>query len=48
MQHINEKRNSVNQNTHFAFIDLEKAYDSIARCKLWEAVGKLKINPAIT
>jgi hypothetical protein len=33
---------------HVTIIVLKTAYDFIPRCKLWEAVEKLKINPLIT
>ena len=35
MKRILEKRREVNRETHIAFIDFEKAFDNVDRCKLW-------------
>jgi RNase P protein component len=37
LQQILEKRKGVNEETRLAIVDLEKAYDYVPRCKLWEA-----------
>ena len=36
----------VNPEIHVAFIDLEKAYDSISRVRLWAALRTLNTAPA--
>jgi Reverse transcriptase (RNA-dependent DNA polymerase) len=45
LQQLAEKRISIGEELHMAFIDLEKAYDTIPRQKLWEALYQLNINP---
>lgn len=44
IQQLTEKRRDKGEETHLAFIDLEKAYDSIPRKRLWEALLKLNID----
>lgn len=39
LQQIVEKKISTGEEIHLAFIDLEKAYDSIPQSKLWEALA---------
>jgi len=39
-----EKRKTTNRELHLLFIDLTKAYDSIALNKLWEILDGLAIN----
>jgi hypothetical protein len=34
----------VNEEKHLALVDLEKAYDSVPRCKLWEALRSFSID----
>jgi hypothetical protein len=38
----NKTSREVNEETHLTLVDLEKAYDSLPRCKLWEALRNLK------
>lgn len=38
---------AVDQDVHLAFVDLEKAYDSIQRALLWEALDVLNINGSL-
>jgi len=44
MKQVIEKGNATNHETHFLFVDLTKAYDSIPILKLWEVLGELNIN----
>jgi hypothetical protein len=34
----------VNEETHLTLVDLEKAYDSVPRCKLWEVLRSFSID----
>jgi hypothetical protein len=34
----------VNEETHLALVDLEKAYDSVPRCQLWEALRSFSVD----
>ena len=42
-----KKRFQRNQESHIAFIDLEKAYDSVPVNYLWGKMEELKINPTL-
>ena len=41
------RKKNVNQEIHLAFIDLEKAYTSIPRTRLWNTLRTLNTAPAI-
>jgi hypothetical protein len=45
VQQLIEKRTSVGEETHLALIGLEKAYDSVPRCRLWEILTEISIDP---
>lgn len=47
IQQLIEKRNSRDEETHLALVDLEKAYDSVPRLKLWQALHSLGLNPQL-
>jgi hypothetical protein len=34
----------VNEETHLALVDLEKANDCVPRCKLWEALRRFSVG----
>ena len=40
MKQVIEKGNATNHETHFLFVDLTKAYDSIPILNLWEVLGE--------
>jgi hypothetical protein len=44
LQQILEKRRGVNEEIHLALVDLEKRYDSVPRCKLWEALRSFSVD----
>lgn len=44
LQQVMEKKIAVDQEVHLAFIDLEKAYDSIPRSKIWEVLNILEVD----
>jgi hypothetical protein len=47
LQQLIQKRTSVGEETQLALIDLEKAYDSVPRCKLWEILTEISIDPEL-
>ncbi|XP_044749742.1 uncharacterized protein LOC123310342 [Coccinella septempunctata] len=44
LQQLAEKKISTGGEIHMAFIDLEKAYDTIPQQKLWEALKSLEVD----
>jgi hypothetical protein len=44
MKQVIEKKNATNQETHFLFVDLTKAYDSLPTLKFWEVLRESNIN----
>jgi hypothetical protein len=47
LQQLTEKQATVGEETHLALIDLEKAYDSIPRNKLWEVLKRCNTDPKL-
>lgn len=47
LRQIIEKRLKVDRETHLAFIDLEKAYDSVPRNKLWKILTEIGLNKTL-
>jgi hypothetical protein len=47
LQQLIKKRANVGEETHLALIDLEKAYDSVPRNKLWEVLKRCNIDPKL-
>ncbi len=43
LRQIIEKNGIYNIDTHMTFIDLEKAYDSVPRRKIWSAMRRLNV-----
>ena len=43
MRQVIEKNKEKNIETHMTFIDLEKAYDSVPRKQLWEAMRRMNV-----
>ncbi|XP_030765674.1 uncharacterized protein LOC115889741 [Sitophilus oryzae] len=47
IQQLREKRNSREEDTHLAFVNLQKAYDSIPRVKLWYILEQLDVDECL-
>jgi hypothetical protein len=47
LQKLIEKRTSVGEERHLALIDVEKAYDSVPRCRLWEILTEISMDPEL-
>jgi hypothetical protein len=47
LQQLIEKRATVGEETHLALIDLEEAYGSVPRNKLWEVLKRCNIDPKL-
>lgn len=43
LQQVIDKKRAKNRSVHLAFVDLRKAYDTIPRKRLWQAMMNLKI-----
>lgn len=39
-----QKQMVTDPKVHLTFIDFEKGYDTVPRCKLWEALERMKVN----
>lgn len=47
VQQLIEKRTAIGEETHLAFIDLEKAYDSVPRSRLWQTLKQQNVDSRI-